>query len=228
MAERRPPDPSDPDVPSDEQLLAWAQEGQQLLDATDQERLDHLWDGIAAAAFDETSHGDAAAEAPTELPVPPPVDLDHERARRRAPWLAAVAAAAALVVAVSGVVWTTVRSPDTVPVATFRMDPLRPDAPGDVAGEIVALDGQRRVDVDLSGLPAPEDAFYELWLLDLEDGQLVSLGPVADTASYVVPAAVDLGAYPTIDVSVEPTDGDPTHSGDSILRGPITAAEAAR
>lgn len=221
MAERRPPDP---DVPSDDELLAWAQEGRQLLDATDQAHLDHLWDGIAATAFDEPAHAtetspEATAEAPT-----PPVDLSRERERRRPAWLGLVAAAAALVVAVGGVVWTTVRGPDTVPLATFHMEALRPDAPAAVSGRIVARDGQRRVDLDLTDLPASEDAFYELWLLDLEEGQLLSLGPVGDTGSYVVPAAVDLGTYPTIDVSVEPTDGDPTHSGDSILRGPITVA----
>lgn len=223
MAERRSPDP---DVPSDDELLAWAEEGRQMLDATDQGHLDRLWDGIAATAFDDPPR---ATEPVPELPTrqsAPPVDLARERARRR-PWLGLVAAAAALVVAVGGVVWTTVRGPDTVPVATFRMDPLRPDAPDTVTGRIVALDGQRRVDVDLTDLPPTDEAFYELWLLDLEDGQLVSLGPVGDTTTYVVPTAVDLGSYPTIDVSVEPTDGDPTHSGDSILRGPISAAEAA-
>ncbi len=34
-----------------------------------------------------------------------------------------------------------------------------------------------------------------------------------------IPASVDLDDYAVVDVSAEPLDGDPTHSGDSIVRG---------
>jgi hypothetical protein len=32
-----------------------------------------------------------------------------------------------------------------------------------------------------------------------------------------------VATYPIVDVSLEPLDGDPTHSGDSIARGQIQA-----
>jgi hypothetical protein len=37
----------------------------------------------------------------------------------------------------------------------------------------------------------------------------------------VVPADVDLRDYVLVDVSQEPLDGNPAHSGDSIVRGQL-------
>jgi hypothetical protein len=36
-----------------------------------------------------------------------------------------------------------------------------------------------------------------------------------------VPAGIDTGEYDLVDISEEPYDGDPTHSGDSIVRGQL-------
>jgi hypothetical protein len=36
---------------------------------------------------------------------------------------------------------------------------------------------------------------------------------------FVLPENLDVGEFPVVDVSNEPIDGDPTHSGDSIVRG---------
>jgi hypothetical protein len=38
-----------------------------------------------------------------------------------------------------------------------------------------------------------------------------------------VPEGVRPGDYPEVDVSLEPDDGDPAHSGDSVLRGELPA-----
>ena len=38
---------------------------------------------------------------------------------------------------------------------------------------------------------------------------------------FAVPDDVDLAEYPLVDVSQEPFDDDPEHSGDSIVRGPL-------
>ena len=43
------------------------------------------------------------------------------------------------------------------------------------------------------------------------------------TVEFAIPAGVDVGDFPIVDVSLEPFDGDPTHSGDSIVRGQIEA-----
>ena len=62
-----------------------------------------------------------------------------------------------------------------------------------------------------------------MWLLDPSTGSLVDLGPLgADgTADLALPAGMEPGRWPVIDISAEPDDGDPSHSGDSVLRGPV-------
>jgi hypothetical protein len=45
---------------------------------------------------------------------------------------------------------------------------------------------------------------------------------VRPDATYAVPGGIDYRNFPIVDVSVEPPDGDPTHSGDSILRGTLS------
>lgn len=256
MADQPRPDELNTD-PSDAELLAMARRGHEALAHTDRTHVASLWDGIAAAAFDDhdttarpDDHGTGAVDtlvSPTSAstgadPVPNDplvddagrtdatlsgdaevVDLATARRRRRSGWMAALAAAAVLVVAVAGsILVTSDPSPDTV--ATFALDALD-DRAQEVEGTIVEDGGQTRIEVDLAALPAaPDDSFYELWLLDADAGRLVSLGPVEDQGSFVVPAAVEVGDWPLLDVSVEPVDGDPTHSSDSVLRGEIVAA----
>ena len=58
-------------------------------------------------------------------------------------------------------------------------------------------------------------------MIDPEVSQLVSLGPLREDGLYDLPAGLDPEAFPIVDVSVEPIDGDPTHSGDSLLRGQL-------
>ena len=79
--------------------------------------------------------------------------------------------------------------------------------------------------VELDGLaPSREGEFYELWLLNDTD-DLVSLGSfrvdAEGTTEVELPLPVDPSEYGFVDVSVEPDDGDASHSGDSVLRGPI-------
>lgn len=229
---------------TDDDLLELARRGREELDEIDHEHVASLWDGIAAAAFGDPEAASAApvsgeastrAEPSTGHPPRPSagptgahgtIDLQAERARRRpARLVAALAAVAAVVAVVAGGVWLVSRPPAAVPIASFAMEALDDRAPSAVSGEVLEVDGVRTVEVDLAELPDPgEDAFYELWLLDLDAGELVSLGPVNGQRTFRLPDAIDVGTYPTIDVSVEPTDGDPTHSGDSVLRGPISAA----
>jgi anti-sigma-K factor RskA len=82
--------------------------------------------------------------------------------------------------------------------------------------------------VELAGLEASrEGEFYELWMLNDAD-DLVSLGSfrVEDGGETEVelPVPVDPAEYGFLDISVEADDGDASHSGDSVLRGPITAS----
>jgi hypothetical protein len=71
--------------------------------------------------------------------------------------------------------------------------------------------------------PTGRGEFYELWLLG-EDKQLVALGSFrvnADgTATMQLPLPVNPGRYRYFDISLQPDNGDPQHSGLSVLRGP--------
>lgn len=50
---------------------------------------------------------------------------------------------------------------------------------------------------------------------------MISLGPVREDGIHDVPADIDVDQFPIVDVSVEPGDGNPVHSGNSILRGTL-------
>ncbi|MFN8124416.1 MAG: anti-sigma factor [Thermoleophilia bacterium] len=71
---------------------------------------------------------------------------------------------------------------------------------------------------------APSDggSFYTAWLLG-EDGKTVSLGsfrvPSSGAATVRLPLPVSPSRFDYVDVSVEPDDGNPAHSGHSVLRG---------
>jgi len=103
-------------------------------------------------------------------------------------------------------------------VATAALESLEPGAGGSVAlvedrtGRAVRIEDPQLADID---------GYYEVWLASPELDRLVSLGPYVPGQVNRVPAAVDLAAYPVLDVSIEPIDGDPTHSARSVLRGTL-------
>ena len=84
-------------------------------------------------------------------------------------------------------------------------------------------ESERQAQLVADDLPVSKRTLYELWLLDSKRGQM-SLGtfaPDADgDATVAMPMPVPHGTYTYLDVSREPRDGDPAHSGQSILRAP--------
>jgi anti-sigma-K factor RskA len=84
-------------------------------------------------------------------------------------------------------------------------------------------DGSLRLRLVESGLPPADDAYYEVWLIAPDITRMVSLGPLHPGGDYVVPRGIDPAEYPIVDISVEPVDGEPTHSGRSVLRGVFEA-----
>jgi hypothetical protein len=198
-----------------------------------------LWDRIAAE-LDVPATGPAAhpgeadlpaagpGEHPGELDVPgtppteldvsgtPPTELDRRR-HRAIPWL--VGAAAAVVLLVVGVAVLADRSSSSDVVASVQLDRL--GSAGSGAAELVEQDGRYRLQVDTADLD-PGDGFLEVWVIDSDVSKLVSLGPVRADGTYDLPPDLDPRQFPVVDVSVEPLDGDPAHSGDSVLRGQLT------
>ena len=185
-----------------------------------------VWDAIAAhsrGAAPPSGAGPARASgaAPSE---PVPIHRGRRRTSVRARVLAVGAAAAAVLVVV-GVLVARSGDDDPVVVASARLEPL-PDPPagdaGPVDARVVETDGRLQLDLALgdSGLPEPQ-GFYEVWLIDSDVEGMVSLGPARADGTYVVPPDIDVAAFPIVDVSVEPPDGVPTHSGVSVLRGTL-------
>ncbi|ROP27072.1 anti-sigma factor [Pseudokineococcus lusitanus] len=111
-------------------------------------------------------------------------------------------------------------------LATAELRTLADDAPGGTA-VLREVDGVPVVDVDLGDrADDPADgagpgAYEEVWLLD-PDGGLVSLGVLAGGRGTFTapPAALDVDGV-QVDVSREPLDGSPAHSGDSLVRGAL-------
>ncbi len=173
-----------------------------------------------------------AVDEPPALTRPAAEPLGHgapRRSRRRHPgrslmrggWV--VAAALALVVGVGLATWTLSRPPAPTPVAEAALDAL-PDHPGARGTAVVdrAEDGAETVTVRLTA-PAAPAGYHEVWLITPDTSRLVSLGILdGDEGTFPIPPGVDLGQYSLVDVSDEPVNGDPTHSGDSIVRGRLT------
>jgi hypothetical protein len=156
--------------------------------------------------------------APEPRPVAPVVEL--HRPRRSRAWLAA---AAALVLGAgigAGAVALAGRDTGTV-VASASLDPLE-DASASGTARVVDEGGARVLEVQLRAPSPGTDDFYEVWLADPDLQGMYAVGAVhAGTTSLPLPDGLDVSKYPVVDVSVEPLDGDPAHSADSVARGEL-------
>jgi hypothetical protein len=119
--------------------------------------------------------------------------------------------------------------------ASLAPEPEVPSGSG--TAEIVGVDASG---ADPTGGPAlrltlaelPEvPGYHGVWLIDPDTGQMISLGTLPGdsgdvSGTFPVPPGLDLSAYRLVDVSDEPLDGDPAHSGVSLLRGTLAAPAA--
>lgn len=169
------------------------------------------------------------AELGLRATAPPVDELADRRARnglggRSTVAVATVTAAAGViagaVTGASGAVLLRDDSAEAPPavVASARLEPLE----GTVGGGTVSVRGDsagRVLDVSVQDLTeAP--GLHEVWLLADDGKRLVSLGLLEGPgARFAVPLALDIGDFSVVDVSVESADGNPAHSGDSVLRG---------
>jgi anti-sigma-K factor RskA len=157
-----------------------------------------------------------AIEAEITRPVAPVVELRPRKQWRR--WLVpAMAAAAAAIVAV-----VVLRPAPEQVTARATLTPL-PTVPAAAGGNVRVLsDGEMRIDV--RNLPLTT-GFHEVWLIDPDDlSRMVAIGNLSEASDVVlpVPPGTDLNRYRLVDISDEPHDGKPTHSGRSLLRGTLT------
>jgi anti-sigma factor RsiW len=195
--------------------------------------------GLAATPEPADAPTDAAADAPpltrrdartraaeAEVPVAEPSRPSPAPARRRTGLLRGlfVLAASIAVLGVGIGAWTATRQATVVELASAELAAF-PEHPGAEGSAVVVERGDERVlEVTLEADVDP-DSNREVWLITEDASAIVSLGILEGrSGEFVVPENIDLREYVLVDVSDEPVDGDPTHSGDSIVRGPLDFA----
>ena len=184
----------------------------------------HVWERIAA----ETGAGGAPSapkatlvrprpragrgEAARERPAPP-------TANRRLAWVLAAAVIGAVVGAAGILGWQSLHSGGPRIVASATLRPL-PTKQGTGTAEVEDVNDQRELAVRVTAPPA-RHAYLEVWLMS-DPQHLVSLGTLQSSSGrFTLPAGLDLSKYKIVDVSVEPYDGNPAHSTDSLVRGSL-------
>jgi anti-sigma-K factor RskA len=139
------------------------------------------------------------------------------RRQQRRLWLLAAAAALILVVGLGWFVSRRTMAPPA-PVAVAELAPLQQFTATGSAEVLQAGGKERELVVRLSADEAR--GYQEVWLLKPDLSGLVSLGVLeSTTGTFAIPPGLNLADYPIVDVSDEPLDGKPAHSGVSIVRG---------
>lgn len=199
---------------------------------TDDDRLvdppPSVWENVRTE-LGLSSDADVATKATDDEALAEVVPLDDRRSRRS--WSSGVLVAASVASLAVGIALTAVvmRGPDNQPgspgpsssvVAAASLAAL-PDHTGTGEAQIVTRDGVDYLKIDASDL-SQGNGFYEVWLIDPKTMQMVGLGAL-DSAQglFPIPTGLDLSKYRLVDVSLEPMDGQPTHSGNSIVRGEL-------
>jgi anti-sigma-K factor RskA len=181
----------------------------------------HVWDAIAAATGISATPSAAPAPAPEEEAAEPVGHVLPFRSRRRPALLVAAAVLVGAVVGAGAVAVVQSRDDDGRQVEAVALDPLADNDASGRASVVERGDGRRVLKVDLDA-PALDDSYYEIWLIDRSVKGMFPLGVVQPgTQTVEVPPDLDLAEFPLVDVSVEPLDGNPTHSGVSVVRGEL-------
>ncbi len=176
---------------------------------------DRVWARIADELDLTASRPDAAPSPAAGSAVPV-----RTRRRMRGRWI--LAACLVLFAAVGVGVWGTIAAlrPTEIAAATLIAFPDHAGATGTAEVE-QARDGTLRLNVTLDS-PSEEGDYREVWLIRSDATALISLGVLESTSGmFTIPAGIDLADYTLVDISVEPLDGDPAHSGNSIVRGEL-------
>lgn len=164
----------------------------------------------------------AGSQAGPPAGLPSNVTPLRPRRPRAVRWLAATAAALLVVAAVGiGAVMLNRDSGGTV-IALAAADV----GSGSGTAVVSQVDGGRRIELTVSGLPAnPPGTYYECWFVGPGDTEQqpnrVSAGTFtvgADgTATVTMVSAADATLFPKMGVTLEPDDGNPARTGPKYL-----------
>jgi hypothetical protein len=180
-----------------------------------------VWAGIAAATGVATAPRAevlaSASSAPVETRAPAVV---RELRPRRTALLLAMAASLVVGAGIGAGAVALANRDSGREVAAAALAPLdQRDARGNA--EVVSTKKGEQLRVVLKA-PDAGQSFYEVWLLEPSVKRMVQVGVVRPGTTVLdLPEGIDLSEYPIVDVSVEPLDGNPTHSGVSVARGEL-------
>jgi anti-sigma-K factor RskA len=144
-----------------------------------------------------------------------------------APYAAGAAAAGVAIGLLAGHgVWGS--EPAAPSPTTLMSAPLDTLDTGQRQGEamVVKQAGSLGLTLDTASLTPADDGYLEVWLINTDGKRMVSVGvlqPGATTATFPVPQELMDQGYRIVDISREPFDDSPEHSGDSLLRGELSA-----
>jgi hypothetical protein len=174
-----------------------------------------VWDRIAAAVA-----GDLAGVVPIGARRP---DQPIRQRGRIWPWAAGMAAAGLVLGLLTGrTVWDEAAPPATR-VAQAELGTLDTQQRlGDAA--VVRTDSGVGLEVATTSALDAGDGYLEVWLINRDGKRMVSIG-VLDAETGLFPISQELldQGYVVVDISREPFDEQPEHSGDSLVRGTLPA-----
>jgi hypothetical protein len=188
-----------------------------------------VWDRIQA----DIATGDTRRVQPPAHHATPRTQAARARRPLRvrlALWIP-VTAAVAVAAAVGGVVSAPLLRPDTAstPTSTVVERASLTSLPGWTGAHGTATlrrsaDGRLSLTVRMTpGTDEPPSVagpLREVWLMKRDLSGLMSMGYITSTtATFTVPDGLDVSVYSLVDVSAQAANGNPAHSGQSIMRG---------
>lgn len=163
--------------------------------------------------------------------APATVTSLEERRRRPRPglptaWLLAAASVLGVIVGVGGATLANrtggAADPAQVTVASASLAPL--DSPQTRGVATLVDDDGLRLDLPAMELDAGE-GYLEVWLINRDLTRMISIGVIpGDATEVVLPVSqrlIDEG-YVIVDISREPFDDQPAHSGETLVRGELS------
>ncbi len=205
------------------------------LELTDEQPTAGLWDaiagelGLSGSSVDSVESTESSDDVRSGglFDVEPGAGNVVSMADRRPRWgrpAALLTLAAAVVLLLAVPVGLALRSGESADlVATAQLELLDGQTGQSVPATLLSVDGDLVLEVD-APTTVPAGEFLELWLLEVgDDGVegLESLGRVDGSGRYDVPDDMDLERFSVVDISVELDDGNPDHSGISVVRGEL-------
>lgn len=196
-----------------------------------------VWDAIQSEIDSGSVAGTAReddagplTESPGDGSPAPVTRIGDRRARRTqlpVTWLLAAACVLGILLGVGGTTLATrlggEPAPSEVTVASASLAPL--DSPQTMGvASLVDRDDGLRLDVPDLSLD-PGEGFLEVWLINRDLTRMISIGVLpVDATGVVLPVSqrlIDEG-YVIVDISREPFDDEPAHSGDTLVRGELS------